>query len=150
MQKNTKWWQWESFFSHISYYLISIKYPWFRCGARKSFCLGVLCTQVSGVWSRCARGISTLYSCAVIYSPSAWNRLRRGRHGYSRPYISSRNKIWEKSQNIEKIEKQIAHAPLIFFFTGTCWCIRRAYIYWLIKLNPIEPPCLMSVDPNSF
>ena len=32
----------------------------------KSFCLGVLCTQVSGVWSRCARGISTLYSCAVI------------------------------------------------------------------------------------
>ena len=25
MQKNTEWWQWGSFFSHISYYLISIK-----------------------------------------------------------------------------------------------------------------------------
>ena len=37
-------------------------------------------------------------------------------------------KFGKKSQNIEKIEKQIARAcaPNIFFFTGTC--IRRAYI----------------------
>ena len=144
MQKNTEWWQWGSFFSHISYYLISIKYPWFRCGARKSFFLGVLCTQVSGVWSRCARGISTLYLCAVIYiAPVPETGFGEDDTATVGPIYLHVTKFGKKV----KIEKQIAHAPLIFFLRAHA-SVGPIYIGYLNE--PCEPPCLMSVDPNSF